>query len=157
METGAPVRIEPPRATEPHGPSEPPTATAALPPSPQAPLAPPAAPAAPAEMEASAPAEPAPRTRLVKTGGDAFEPLAPAETLGLDPEVHAFVANWLEAAANGDLAEYRALGFPVSDEEFEATYMRWEDFLVTRAVVERSSVGRIYLRVVLSYAFHDAR
>ncbi len=153
-ETGAPVRIDPPRAIEPHGPSEPPAATAALPPSPQAPLAPPAA---PAEMEASAPAGPAPRTRLVKTGGDAFEPLAPAETLGLDPEVHAFVANWLEAAANGDLAEYRALGFPVSDEEFEATYMRWEDFRVTRAEVERSREGRIYLRVVLSYAFHDAR
>ena len=41
----------------------------------------------------------------------------------------------------------------------EATYGGWEDFRVLRAEIDesRSRDGRIYLRVVLSYAFHDPR
>lgn len=157
--TPEPPRVEQPGAIEPDAPVEPPAATAAPPRSAQAPPAPAAPVAAPAEMESSAPGEPAGRALPANPGAAAFEPLAPAGTLGLDPEVHAFVASWLEAAGSGDLADYRRLGFPVSSEEFEATYMRWEDFRVTLAEVEpdRSRDGRVYLRVVLSYAFHDAR
>ena len=150
--TPKPPRVEEPGTIEPHARTEPPAATA----SPRAPLAPPAA---PAEVESPRPGNPAGRAPPANPSAAFFEPLGSAETLGLDPEVHAFVANWLEAAGNGDLAAYRTLGFPVSNEEFEATYMRWEDFRVTLAEVEpgRSRDGRVYLRVLLSYAFHDAR
>jgi protein phosphatase len=166
-EPPAPAPAEPrapepqPEATEPE---TPPAERAAL-----EPVVPPAAPAPEIEPEA-APTEPA-RASVPAPGSTpsearetvevrkTFEPLAPAETLGLDPQVHAFVARWLEAAGNGDLEAFRSLGFPIGEEEFAATWARWEDFRVTLAEIEseRSRDGRVYLRVVMSYAFHDAR
>lgn len=158
------ARVEPaertgPPAPEPPGepalpepapaPSPAPTAPPAAPP------APPAAPAVPDEIEEPPkPTQPSPLV-VRKT----FEPLAPASELGLEPDVYDFVSHWLEAAGSGDLESYRALGFPIGQDEFDATYARWEDFRVTLAEVEpeRTHDGHVYLRVVLSYAFHDER
>jgi len=84
--------------------------------------------------------------------------LEPLPEFGLAPTVHAFVADWLQAAAAGDFERYRALGFPNPAGEFESTYGRWRDFRVVNASVDaaRSGGGRVYLRVVMSYVFHDA-
>ena len=143
-----PQSVEVPPKPAPLAPSEP-EPIRFVPPAQEKPSEPETLPASPAAEAYEAPsAPPAP-----------LESFPSATALGIAPAVHAFVSDWLEAARDGDLDRYRALGFPISDAEFESSYARWEDFRVQSADVDvrRSRPDRVYLRVVLSYAFHDAR
>jgi len=85
-------------------------------------------------------------------------PVPTSEGFDLSEVAHSFVDTWMQAAAGRDYTAYRALGFPESPQEFEATYGRWEAFRLRKAELEesRTTDERLYLHLVLSYAFQDA-
>jgi serine/threonine protein phosphatase PrpC len=84
-------------------------------------------------------------------------PVPTSKGFDLPEAAHSFVDTWMQAAAGRDYAAYRALGFPESPQEFEATYGQWEAFKLRKAEIEesRTTDERLYLHLVLSYAFHD--
>ena len=74
----------------------------------------------------------------------------------LDPRVQTFVESWLEALRTADHSLYTSLGFREPASEFERAYEARESFrLVDSEIVDigRRAPMRIYLQVVVSYAF----
>ncbi len=109
---------------------------------------------APREHTTYPPRPPAPRTPL------AASEIPTARAFDLEPEVHTFVDTWLEAVSTTNHPLYYSLGFRDSALEFRRAYADHEKLrLVDAEVVDISTRApvRIYLRVVLSYVFEDAR
>ena len=109
---------------------------------------------APREQIMVPPSPPAPRTPL------AASEIPTARAFDLEPEVHTFVDTWLEAVSTTNHPLYYSLGFRDSTFEFRRAYADHEKLrLVDAEVVDVSTRApvRIYLRVVLSYVFEDAR
>ena len=74
----------------------------------------------------------------------------------LDPRVQTFVETWLEALRTANHSLYTSLGFREPASEFERAYGARESFRLVDseiADVGRRAPLRIYLRVVVSYAF----
>ena len=76
----------------------------------------------------------------------------------LTPEVERFLTVWLGALATGDRARLAALGFPDEPTAFAGTPGSRDGFRLVAADIdeERSQAGRVYLRLIVSYAFRDA-
>ena len=110
-----------------------------------APVAPPRA----AHTTASAPA------------AAALTPAAPpasAAGFELTPEVERFVNAWLAALEADDRVRLAALGFAEEPAAFAGTPGTRDGFRLVAASIdeERSQAGRVYLRLIVSYAFRDA-
>ena len=70
--------------------------------------------------------------------------------------MHAFLDAWLAALSADDAAAHAALGFPISAAEFARTESARESYRLVKAEVSpRSTPAQTYVRVVLSYAFHN--
>jgi serine/threonine protein phosphatase PrpC len=110
------------------------------------PIATPESAVVPAAAEASA-AEPL-----------AVEPPPSANGFELPPDVVRFVDDWLQALAAHDRTGLEALGFADLPSAFAGTRGTRDGFRLLAADIdeERSVGGRIYLRMVVSYAFRDA-
>jgi hypothetical protein len=154
----APAPAVVPRATNAAQPSA--ALTPALAPSA---VAPPTA-AAPAK---SAPAKPAPA--LAAPPAQAAPPAAAAApalvqqdfslaSFELPPAVEHFLGDWLDALAADDRAQLGALGFPNEPSTLAGSAGHRDGFRLAAADIDetRSHGGRVYLRVVVSYAFTDA-
>ena len=77
----------------------------------------------------------------------------------LEPRVQTFVDSWLEALSTANHSLYKSLGFREPAAEFEGAYEARESFrLIDSEIVDvgRRAPLRIYLRVVVSYAFERA-
>lgn len=94
------------------------------------------------------PAAPAP-------GADAPEPSFAG--FELTPPVESFLTEWLAALETSDRARLEALGFSEEPAEFAGRPGTRDGFRLVAAEIdeERSQPGRVYLRLVVSYAFRD--
>jgi hypothetical protein len=72
--------------------------------------------------------------------------------------VERFLNEWLGALATDDRARLEALGFPDESVAFAGTRGSRDSFRLVVAEIdeERSQAGRVYLRLIVSYAFRDA-
>lgn len=88
----------------------------------------------------------------------ATEPLPSARGFELPPDVTRFVEDWLRALASHDRASLEGLGFADETSAFAGVPGTREGFRLVAADIdeERSVAGRVYLRMVVSYAFRDA-
>ncbi len=156
------ARPEPPR---PARPAPAPTTTAA-------PVVAPPAPA-PATLAKPVPAPPAPVPPALAPPARAPQgppnaPAAPATPLveqdfslasfELPPEVEHFLGDWLDALAADDRPRLGALGFPNEPSTLAGRAGHRDGFRLAAAEIDegRSHGGRVYLRVIVSYAFTDA-
>ncbi len=99
--------------------------------------------------EPSIPAAPAPEADGAAQSFSGFELTRPVES---------FLTDWLAALASGDPARLEALGFRDEPAEFAGTPDSRDGFRLVAAEIdeERSQEGRVYLRLIVSYAFRDA-
>ena len=109
---------------------------------------------------------PAPQPRTLPTAPRV--PAAPDPSLAqsgasvgkfeLTPEVERFLTVWLGALATDDRARLAALGFPDEPSALAGTPGSRDGFRLVAADIdeERSQAGRVYLRLIVSYAFRDA-
>jgi len=98
---------------------------------------------------ANAPASPEPSAAEAPPTARGFE---------LEPDVERFVDGWLRALATHDRVGLAALGFADEPSAFAGMPGSRDGFRLVAADVdeERSQAGRVYLRMVVSYAFRDA-
>jgi protein phosphatase len=77
----------------------------------------------------------------------------------LTPSVESFLSEWLAALETGDRARLAALGFRDEPAEFAGSPGTRDGFRLVAAEIdeERSQPGRVYLRLVVSYAFRDEK
>jgi protein phosphatase len=139
----------------------------AVAPSAAAPSAPPATahvpPREPVTVAAATPSPPPSRpteTESVPAAADPSASLALPTSKGfeLPPHVTRFVDDWLRALQTHDHALLATLGFPDEPAAFAGSAGSRDGYRLVAAEVdeERSSEGRVYLRMVVSYAFRDA-
>jgi hypothetical protein len=128
----------------------PPARPAPAPPAPAAQIVTPGpAPVQPAPAAPSAPAAADPSLAQAASSIARFE---------LTPEVERFLTAWLGALATDDRARLAGLGFPNEPSVLAGTPGSRDGFRFDAADIdeERSQGGRVYLRVIVSYAFRDA-
>lgn len=96
------------------------------------------------------PAAPAPLADAPEPSFASFE---------LTPSVESFLTEWLAALETGDHARLEALGFRDEPAEFAGSPGTRDGFRLVAAEIdeERSQPGRVYLRLVVSYAFRDEK
>ena len=85
-------------------------------------------------------------------------PSPTASGFELTKDVEDFLSAWLGALAKDDRARLEALGFHDEPAAFAGAPGSRDDFRLVAAEIdeERSQAGRVYLRLVVSYAFRDA-
>jgi protein phosphatase len=130
-------------------------------PAPTRPAPPPPAPPIPAAASAT----PAPSPRVPPTqpsvpaaADPSLEQPASIAKFELTPEVERFLSAWLGALATDDRARLAALGFPNEPIALAGAPGSRDGFRLVAADVDeqRSQPGRVYLRLIVSYAFRDA-
>jgi hypothetical protein len=144
------------------------------PPAPAPAPAPQAAPAQPAPAPIAMPdaPRPAPTTVVIvrppgptptvtvpaAPDGSAVAPPVPtAAGFELSPPVRRFVDDWLRAQETHDSALFQSLGFRELPSELAGTWTTRDGYRLVAASIdeERSTPERVYLRLVVSYAFRD--
>ncbi len=100
------------------------------------------------ETHPAIPAAPAPSADAPEPSFAGFE---------LTPPVQSFLTEWLAALETSDRARLEALGFSEEPAEFAGRPGTRDGFRLVAAEIdeERSQPGRVYLRLVVSYAFRD--
>ena len=141
-------------------PLEKPAASAEIAPTPPPRLATvPAAPAARTEETASPPPESTLPASVSAAAARSAEEQSPT-TAGfeLTPDVERFLNEWLGAIAADDRARLEALGFPPEPTTFAGADGGRDSFQLVVAEIDkaRSQAGRVYLRLIVSYAFSDS-
>ncbi len=121
---------------------------------------PPRAPTPPPDV-APAPQRRAPPTPAgvpAATASSAAEAAPSVARFELTPAVERFLTVWLGALATDDRARLVALGFPDEPTALAGTPGSRDGFRLVAADIdeERSQAGRVYLRLIVSYAFRDA-
>ncbi|MFI5314901.1 MAG: hypothetical protein ACHQ6T_04320 [Myxococcota bacterium] len=103
-------------------------------------------------------ATPPPATAPAAPDGSAVAPPLPtAEGFELAPPVRRFVDDWLRAQETHDSPLFTSLGFSALPTELAGSWSTRDGYRLKAASVdeERSSADRVYLRLVVSYAFRD--
>jgi hypothetical protein len=87
-----------------------------------------------------------------------LEPQASIAKFELTPEVERFLTGWLGALATDDRTRLAALGFPNEPAALAGAPGSRDGFRLVAADIDeqRSGAGRVYLRLIVSYAFRDA-
>jgi outer membrane biosynthesis protein TonB len=119
----------------------------------------PSPPVARAEIPAPTPRPlPSPASVPAAAERSAAELSPTAAGFELTPDVERFLNEWLGALATDDRARLEALGFPDEPAAFAGTKGSRDSFRLVVAEIdeERSQAGRVYLRLIVSYAFRDA-
>lgn len=112
-----------------------------------------------AALPAPTPPEPAPAPSIPAAPDlSAAGPPPTATGFELTPDVEHFLSEWLAALATSDHARLEALGFSDEPAAFAGEPGSRDDFRLVTAEIdeERSQPGRVYLRLIVSYAFRDA-
>ena len=104
------------------------------------------------------PALPSPASVPAAAERPAAEPSPTAAGFELTPDVERFLTEWLGALETDDRARLEALGFSDEPAAFAGTAGSRDSFRLVVAEIdeERSRAGRVYLRLIVSYAFRDA-
>lgn len=149
--------IEKPGATPELAPAPKPVVAAIPQPAPVLPASP--APTAPAAL-------PAPQPRVIPTqpsvppaaADPSLEPQASVAKFEITPEVERFLTALLGALATNDRARLAELGFPNEPIALAGAAGSRDGFRLVAADIDeaRSDAGRVYLRLIVSYAFRDA-